>query len=69
MQFYQSSEMSFDASIQEEREGEEDIESSIIYSEAEQEDFEPPKNILSVLEEVTEAVEELDLVELPQQQQ
>lgn len=69
VQFYQSSEMSFDASIQEEREGEEDIESSIIYSEAEQEDFEPPKNILSVLEEVTEAVEELDLVELPQQQQ
>ncbi|OAQ34730.1 hypothetical protein K457DRAFT_133191 [Linnemannia elongata AG-77] len=69
VQFYQSSEMSFDTSIQEEREGEEDIESSIIYSEAEQEDFEPPKNILSVLEEVTEAVEKLDLVELPQQQQ
>ncbi|KAF9549754.1 hypothetical protein EC957_002819 [Mortierella hygrophila] len=67
VQFYQSSEMSFDTSIQEERE--EDIEASVIYSEAEQEDFEPPKNILSVLEEVTEAVEELDLVESPQQQQ
>ena len=68
MQFYQSSEMSFDTSIQEEREGEEDVESSVIYSEVEQENFELPKNILSVLEEVTEAVEELDLVESPQQQ-
>lgn len=68
MQFYQSSEMSFDTPIQEAKE-EEGIESSIIYgSEAEQEDFEPPKNILSVLEEVTEAVEELDLQESPQQQ-
>lgn len=61
--------MSFETSIQEEGEGEEDIEASVIYSEAEQEDFEPPKNILSVLEEVTEAVEELDLLESPQQQQ
>jgi hypothetical protein len=60
--------MSFDTSIQEEREGEEDVESSVIYSEVEQENFELPKNILSVLEEVTEAVEELDLVESPQQQ-
>ncbi|KAG0297296.1 hypothetical protein BGZ96_007033 [Linnemannia gamsii] len=68
VQFYQSSEMSFDTSIHEENE-EEGIESSIIYgSEAEQEDYEPPKNILSVLEEVTEVVEELHLQESPQQQ-
>ncbi|KAF8946635.1 hypothetical protein BGZ47_011778 [Haplosporangium gracile] len=64
VQFYQSSEMSFDTSIREEREGEVDIKTSVIYSETEQEDFEPPKNILAVLEEVAEAVEELDLQEL-----
>ncbi|KAG0305378.1 hypothetical protein BGZ97_001130 [Linnemannia gamsii] len=68
VQFYQSSEMSFDTSIQEGNE-EENIESSIIDgSEAEQEDFEPPKNILSVLEEVIEVVEELDFQESPHQQ-
>jgi hypothetical protein len=60
--------MSFDTSIQEGNE-EENIESSIIDgSEAEQEDFEPPKNILSVLEEVIEVVEELDFQESPHQQ-
>ncbi|KAF9907588.1 hypothetical protein EC991_010800 [Linnemannia zychae] len=63
VQFYQSSEMSFDTSIQEEKEGE-DMESSVIYSsDGDHDDFEPPKNILSVLEEVTEAVEELGLQE------
>ncbi|KAG0376708.1 hypothetical protein BGX24_007327 [Mortierella sp. AD032] len=69
VQFYQSSEMSFDTSIQEEKEGE-DMESSVIYrSDGDDDDFEPPKNILSVLEEVTEAVEELDLQESSQHQQ
>ncbi|KAF9101871.1 hypothetical protein BGX29_005166 [Mortierella sp. GBA35] len=68
VQFYQSSEMSFETSIQEDKEsegeGNKDIESSVIYSEADQDDdFEPPKNILSVLEEITEAVDELDLQE------
>ena len=52
--------------MQEDREQEHDGEQelSIIYrSEAEEEDFEPPKNILSVLEEVAESVGELGLEE------
>jgi hypothetical protein len=60
--------MSFDTSIQVEREGE-DVESSVIYSsDGDHDDFEPPKNILSVLEEVTEAVEEVSLQESSEQQ-
>ncbi|KAF9926720.1 hypothetical protein FBU30_003752 [Linnemannia zychae] len=67
VQFYQTSELSFDTSIQEK---DEDVESSIIYSsDADQEEFEPPKNILSVLDEVVEAVEDLDIQESSQQEQ
>ncbi|KAF8938902.1 hypothetical protein EDD21DRAFT_382823 [Dissophora ornata] len=59
VQFYQS-DQSFDTSMQEEREQDQ----SIIYgSDADEEGFEPPKNILSVLEEVTESVGELGLEE------
>ncbi|KAG0282279.1 hypothetical protein BGZ98_006849, partial [Dissophora globulifera] len=63
-QVYQS-DQSFDTSTQEAGEhldGEHD--QSIIYgSEADAEDFEPPKNILTVLQEVTESVGDMGLQE------
>ncbi|KAF9115731.1 hypothetical protein BGX27_006678 [Mortierella sp. AM989] len=74
-QFY---DYSFENSIQEEQEGEgeeggqldEGNDRSIIYSsEADADEFEPPKNILSILDEMIESVGELDLEEQEQHQQ
>ncbi|KAF9284398.1 hypothetical protein BGZ68_004706 [Mortierella alpina] len=81
VQFYQNSDQSFEEDSVQDQDaegGEQDSEqqqqqvnSSILYCSSEanhsvEEDYEPPKNILAVLEEVTESVAELDF-ENPQQ--
>ncbi|KAF9358059.1 hypothetical protein BGX26_002580, partial [Mortierella sp. AD094] len=67
-QFY---DYSFENSIQEEQEeeGEEHNQSIIYSSEVDADEFEPPKNILSVLDEMAESVGELDLEGQQQQQE
>ncbi|KAG0207292.1 hypothetical protein BGX28_001449 [Mortierella sp. GBA30] len=71
VQFYQNSDQSFDGSATQDQEGEQESEhynqSSIISSSEDSvEDFEPPKNILAVVEEVIESIAELDIEQEPQ---
>ncbi|KAG0267023.1 hypothetical protein BG011_009771 [Mortierella polycephala] len=72
VQFYQTSDNSFDTSGQEGHEAgeqvgdqDQDQDESIVYGSEASADghFEPPKNILSVLEELTESVEDMGLDE------